>query len=229
MEVWWAACRWRHRKRVGIGEVEIELRAPGYSRASRGLHLEGGQYEKVVLRLEAEHVLSSPAPLGVSSGPAPLSLTKLTPATPPVASSPSTTSAPQSDETAQSASIREAAKWVSWGLGAASLGVGVFGFTRQRGALRDFDSACGVNPVGVIEMRPGSNQTADGCVDISARVDSGYRLELVGLIGAGALGAVGLVLWLTEPKRAERKTGLLSCSPGLTPETAPWLGCHFQF
>jgi len=157
------------------------------------------------------------------------------PAAPPAASSPHELAVRHDDAAdASHGSFRSKAKWIAWGVGAAALAVGVVGLVGQRSAASDFNAACGVNSMGQIVVAPGSTKTLSGCQDLNGRVDSNYRLEAIGLIGAGALVTAGMALWLTEPKttettEAKAAAASLSCRPGLIAGYRPWLGCALHF
>ena len=126
--------------RVGAGEIDLELRARGYQRATRNLRVDGGQYQKVVLRAQPEVAATMPPPAGssiVAIAPPPAS-SGATPPDPTATSSSTTTTPPT--VTAQPASPvpgwRRAAKWVSWGVGAAALGVGFYGASQWKPGRR---------------------------------------------------------------------------------------------
>src|SRR5207247_5841575 len=88
-------------------------------------------------------------------------------------------------------SFRPKAKWIAWGLGAAALGVGIYGFVRQSGAGSDFDSGCGIDRTGAVVPAPGSTRTAADCTGLKNRVDSGFGVEVIGLASAAVLAAAG--------------------------------------
>jgi len=131
------------------------------------------------------------------------------------------------DATAPS-SFRPALKWIAWGTGAAALGLGIVGMVRQNQAGNDFDAGCGVGPGQTVTPLPGSSRTASDCRGFKDRVDSNFRLELIGYVTAGALAAAGLVLWLTEPSAHGGESAALACSPGVTAGGAQ-LGCALRF
>jgi|GEM_PF-298232 len=127
-----------------------------------------------------------------------------------------------------SSSFRPALKWIAWGTGAAALGLGIVGMVRQDHAGNDFDASCGVGPGQTVVPLPGSNRSASDCRGFKDRVDSNYRLELIGYVAAGALAVTGLVLWLTEPSARGGESAALACSPGVTVGGAQ-LGCALRF
>jgi len=126
--------------------------------------------------------------------------------------------------------LRKSAKWVAWGVGAVALGVGAFGWARQNQAANDFSSGgCRTNPRATITTVPGASRSIADCQNLESKVNSNYRLELIGLVGAGVLAAAGLVLWITEPTPPVSDTTALSCTPELTLALAPRLTCQLRF
>jgi len=126
-------------------------------------------------------------------------------------------------------SFRPMAKWVAWGVGAAALGVGIFGAVRQNSAGSNFAAGCGLDARQEVVLAPGSTKTLAECRDLKDQVDSDFQLEVIGLVSAGVLAATGLVLWLTEPAPSVTETAVLSCAPGMTAGHGPWIGCRLTF
>jgi len=113
---------------------------------------------------------------------------------------------------------------------AVALGVGAFGWARQNQAANDFSSGgCRTNPRATITTVPGASRSIADCQNLESKVNSNYRLELIGLVGAGVLAAAGLVLWITEPTPPVSDTTALSCTPELTLALAPRLTCQLRF
>lgn len=130
----------------------------------------------------------------------------------------------------QGGGLRKSAKWVAWGVGAAALGVGAFGWARQNQAGNDFSNGgCRTDPGVGITTVPGASRSVDDCKGLESKVNSNYRLELIGLVGAGVLAAAGLVLWITEPTPSPTDATALSCTPELTLALAPQLSCRLRF
>jgi hypothetical protein len=151
----------------------------------------------------------------------------------PVAADPSPNGAPGAVEKAKAdqsppSSFRPKVKWIVWGAGGAALAAGIVGMVRQNQAGDDFDAGCAVGSGQTVMPLPGSTRTASDCRSLKDRVDSNYRLELIGYVTAGALAAAGLVLWLTEPAASGGEATALACSPGLTAR-GPQLGCALTF
>ena len=117
---------------------------------------------------------------------------------------------------------------MAWGLGAGAAGLGLYGLIQQNRAADDFEGGCGVNPAGVIEMLPGSAQSIQGCRDLKAAVDSNFRLEVIGFVGAAALAGAGLALWLTEPKPGTPGSVAVACLPNVTPDGRMMVGCSIR-
>jgi len=125
--------------------------------------------------------------------------------------------------------FRSKAKWVAWGAGTLALAVGVFGAIRQDQSGNDFASGCAIDPDQNIVALPGSNKSAGQCRSLKDGVDSNYRLEVGGLVAAGALAVTGVVLWLTEPEPTRDSAAAFVCRPGVTATREPWLGCAVRF
>ena len=136
--------------------------------------------------------------------------------------------ATDSGDTTAPGAFRPALKWIAWGAGAAALGLGIVGMVRQNQAGNDFDAGCGVGPGQTVVPLAGSTRTAGDCRGLKDRVDSNYRLELIGYVTAGALAAAGLVLWLTEPSAGGHESPAPACSPAATVGGAQ-LGCALRF
>ena len=108
------------------------------------------------------------------------------------------------------------------------MAVAAYGWTLQNQAGRDFSEGCAIDPARSIVMLPGSARSLADCRDLKARVDTNYRIEIIGLIGAGLLVATGFALWITEPPLAA-STALLSCSPDLAVGIRPRIICQMRF
>lgn len=136
---------------------------------------------------------------------------------------------PRDEPVASAGKLRASGKWIAWGAGAAALGVGVFAAVRQDSAGNDFDTSCALDATGAARARAGIGKTDGECAGLKGDVDSAFRLEVVGLAGAAAFGALGLVLWLTEPSPVEARSARLDCAPALPSRTSPWLVCSLRF
>jgi hypothetical protein len=211
--------------RVAAGEIDLELRARGHQRTTRSLRVEGGQYQKIVLRAQPDTAAAAPAvrPPAAIAPPPQVTAAATTPDP--------TTAPPQVTVTAQPESPvsgwRRAAKWVSWSLGAAALGVGVYGTLRNGSLIDDFDAGCAIDPqIGPYAVA-GSGRTNAGCASLKSDYESASTMAVIGFVGAGALVATGFVLLLTEPAGESRTAW--SCVPGLAPHNAISVGCSLRF
>jgi hypothetical protein len=182
--------------RVSSGELLIELRAQGYQPGSKSFHIEGGQYQNVVLRLEPTTAVAAAA---LPSAPADVS-------------SPGT--APTTDAAAGPA-WRTSLKWVAWGAAALGLGVGIYGTVHNGSLVNEFDGGCANDPNGVPHA-VGNSKTESQCSDLKKRYESASHLGIGGFVAAGVLGAAGLVLFLTEPHPPEANPAVtFNCAPEL--------------
>jgi PEGA domain len=215
--------------RVSAGEVEVELRAPGFVREAKTMHLEAGQYQRIVLRAMKEVAptppppAAAPAPQGASTTTVVVNLDDkrrdqapsaglTTPATP----------------AATASAGRLSLKWVAFGLGAAALGVGIYGTAANASGVTTFDKdGCRLlgngNPVNSTGM------TSLTCTNDKADYDAKAKLGIEGFVAGGVLVATGLVLWLTEPAAHASETASLSCLPALTTRGELGVGCGLRF
>lgn len=229
-----------------IGTVTIDLSAPGFIPVQRMTVVRARQtsresFDALAPLSDRGNGARSNAGDGVGSEAATIVTTKrerasVTPpasdgATPratgdgttPPASSPSGEGA--GDEPS---AIRGAAKWVGWGLGAASAGLGVFGYVKQNGAADDFGKGCFLDPSGNAQPLASSSTSAQGCRSLKSDVDSNFRLEVIGFVGAAVFVAAGFALWLTEPTPGDRHSAALACFPHPTVGGGVEVGCTFR-
>jgi hypothetical protein len=210
--------------RIEAGEIEVELRAAGHRRASKSLRVDGGQYQRIVVRAEVEAATppapTAPAPTPAGATPAPASPNVSVYVTPPSATVANSPAEPVS-------AWRRAPKWVSWGLGAASLGVGVYGLSRYLGRLDDFDAGCAFDERGVVyATSPTLNMMS--CEGLRDDYRSGRRLAIIGMVGAGAFAITGFVLYIAEPKSGDGRTAL-ACAPDVGALNRLSIGCSLRF
>jgi hypothetical protein len=208
--------------RVPAGEVQVELVAPGFNRASRTVRIEGGATQRIALRGEREAtaapvVATAPTPEPAAAAPSDASTT---------AAATVTQKAPEPEA---GPAWRKPVRWVSLGLGAASLGVGIYGLLHNRSIVdNQFDPACGIDQTGAARARSGSMQTDSGCADLKSQYETATKIGWGGLIGAGLFTAVGVTIWLTDPAPGPVQTALRGC--GLTPIPGNLsLACAFRF
>jgi hypothetical protein len=219
--------------RVSAGEVEVELRMPGFVRASKTLHLDAGQYQRIVLRAIKESAAPAPAPVAAPAPAAAPSNTTVVvnldeqrreqgPAA-------TITTAPSAPPPASASTGRLALKWVAWGLGAAAVGVGVYGVLGNAKGVSDFNNAgCSINSQGqLVDATTGALKPA--CASKKSDYETKATIGIAGFAAAGVLTATGLLLWLTEPAARASETASLSCAPALTDRGGAALGCAMRF
>jgi hypothetical protein len=202
--------------RVGAGEIEIELRTPGSAPETKTIRLEAGQYQRIVMRASKPPVApaasAQPALVAVSTEP------------------PRASGEPAATAVAAPASSngRRALKWVAWGLGAAGLGVGIYGTTQNSSLVASFDKVCGIDPAtgNARDIKTGM-YTAD-CANRKSDYESKARLGVAGFVAGGALAAAGFILWLTEPSAPAHDGTALSCAPGVSSGGAE-VSCGMRF
>jgi hypothetical protein len=213
---------------VAVGEIEVELRAPGYRRASKAFHVDGGQYQKVVLRLEREAVSSA-------GGPPPSGAETISAKTAPAAAGPGIATGRPDAQLGQQAvdpgpsAGRASIKWILWGGGAVGLGLGVYGALHNNSVVKQFDSACAIDPMTGHPFATSAGTTAGRCADLRSSYESAAHLGIAGFVAAGALSASGFVAWMLEPSQARAAVALTSCAPGLDARLSPWVSCALRF
>jgi hypothetical protein len=215
--------------RIEAGEIEVELRAEGRHSSVKSLRVEGGQYQRIAVRADADAAPSSPAAAAAPAAPASspnvsVYVTQPTPA----ASAPGATVTARPAEPASGSGWRSAPKWVSWGLGVASLGVGAYGYSRYRNRLSDFDGGCAFDANGKAYPLTNSPQTEMSCETLHGDYRSARTLAIVGFAGAGALAITGLVFYIAEPRSGDGRTAL-ACSPDIVSRNRLSFGCSLRF
>jgi hypothetical protein len=211
--------------RVSAGEIEIELRAPGFVRETKTMRLEAGQYQRIVLR--ASKQVASPPAAPPSAAPAP----------PPAASTTTvvvnledqrreTQPSPAAPPAAASGG-RLALKWVAWGLGAAGLGIGIYGTAENASLVSAFNATCAINMGQPVDKATGTPSMT--CATKKSDYESKAHLGVAGFIAGGVLVATGFVLWVTEPAARASDHAALSCLPTVTDRLGPAVGCLMHF
>jgi hypothetical protein len=209
--------------RVSAGQVDVEMRSPGYVPAQRTLTIVGGQYQRLVLHLAKEAPpevraagVTAPSTGGeASTGPGTGPLT-------PVGNS-TAAEAPPSP-------ARRVVKWSAAGLAVIGLAVGVTGTILHANNVSKFDThspTCGVrNGIGV---GPDGNPNAD-CQSLLTAYQNDTTWAIVGFAGAGAFAVTWLVLQLTEgpshPATAEQAMARPLCIPS---SSGLGLSCAVRF
>jgi len=210
--------------RANAGQIEIEVRAPGYLPATRSLRIDGGQYQKVALRLEREpeHTPATTA-AAAPERPAPEPEAVRAAGPPDVETSRPAPASGASD-------ARKAIKWVALGGAALGLGAGIYGTAQNGSLVTEFDGGCGIID-GKAMMAPGSPKTDGQCADLKNRYELAARIGIAGFVGAGVLGATALILWLTEPSAKDQRTAAASyaCSAAPLGHAGLSVGCLLRF
>lgn len=200
--------------RVSAGEVTVEARAVGYITASHTVHLVGGQYQSVVLRLQKE------APVGVvkngdegdGEGKVEGKAGKI--AAPPAAG----------DEEGPS-TARVAAKWGALGLGGAGLVTGIaFSFIHSN-RVSDFDNASNMNCADKsgTAVHKNNGTPAPECQDALDSYKNAQIWQIAGFAAGVAFTATWAVLALTESS-AGSQAAVRSKPPATRWACAPALG-----
>jgi hypothetical protein len=118
--------------------------------------------------------------------------------------------APAPDGEAHGSWLRPAA-YVSGGLAAAALALGIVSHVQRQAAASDFPShGCNKDANGMVTGGMGSE-----CQDIADRFDASKTRMIVGYAAAGALGAAALTLWLLDRPTGSEQAAATSCGPML--------------
>jgi hypothetical protein len=223
--------------RVVVGNLPVSVRAPGYLERSTTVTVGPRQFarERFALKKKAT---SAPDSIAAPAGdPAARRLTKLEPAPSPERIPTTPASVEPDDGTAAGAGPgRRATKWVAWGLGVAAAGVGGYGLwsSQQAGNTIHGPHGCGIDPATMQVVPADGTRTAGDCRALNDRIDSMFRLEVIGFAMAGALATTGLILWLTEPAGGRttedrEHAAALACVPGLGAGGALSASCALRF
>jgi hypothetical protein len=201
--------------RVSAGEVDVEIRAPGFVPAHRTLTIVGGQYQRVALHLtkEATAPIPTPGPTLASTQSAPSAA---------IAVSASGSSQPPSQ-------LRTVIKWSAAGVAGVGLAVGVIATIAHGKNVSAFNArqpGCADNN--------GKAVHADGTPAPECQGDlNAYRSDttwaIVGFAAAGAFAATWLVLQLTEgshPAGAHQALLKPICAPS---SSGLGIGCAVRF
>ena len=217
---------------TSAGEVDVEARAPGFKREVRKLTLIGGQYQRLVIRLEKE---GSGAP-GTAVGTTDSSNTAMSARpTPPAGHQTGTegdagTAGDVGTTDRSPSNVRPILKWTALGLAVGSLGVGVVSSYVRSTRLSEFKSA-GCQDNNGIAVDASGNPVA-ACQDDLDAYGTAAKFQIGGFVAAGVFAAAWAVLFFTEPSdssataRATRPGHLLACSPAADLRGA---SCAFRF
>jgi hypothetical protein len=172
--------------RVSAGEVTVEARSAGYMTASHSVHLVGGQYQSVVLRLQKEAAPEAAKKSETGDGEGREGESKVV--TPPATDEQGPTTA------------RIVAKWAALGLGGAGLATGVaFSFIHSN-RVSDFDNASNMNCAdnGGTAVHKDNGTLAPECQDALDGYKNARIWQIAGFAAAGVFTATWAVLALTE-------------------------------
>lgn len=211
---------------VSAGQVEVELRAPGYRSGSRTLNLSGGQYQRLVIRLEKD-LPPAQAQVGHDGSPKP------------TRPSPKDEGTPENDgggpgSPAGGPSVHKIAKWTALGLAGAALATGVVAGIQYKinwDSFHEFRNMGCFDNNGKAVDRAG--MPASDCQDALDRYKAAKPWMIVGFVGAGVFAATWAVLALTEPEDdtggtvTARRSPTWMCTPGAA--DGPGATCAFQF
>ena len=204
---------------TSAGSVDIEARAPGYQHEMRTLTLSGGQYQRLVMRLQKDE----PAPSATATPVSPASIVTAPPEQP-ATTAPAVPVKASADE--QPSPLRPIAKWTALGLAGAGLAVGITSSIVRANKLDQFKSAAGG---GCVEMSgravDGDGNPVPACQGYLDSYKSMRTWQIVGFVSAGVFAATWLTLFLTEPPAAEPRPGVAHtrafvCAPAADPAGA---------
>jgi hypothetical protein len=104
----------------------------------------------------------------------------------------------------------------------------MFGYLKQNGAADDFAKGCTIDATGTVQPLAASSTSSQGCRDLQGSVDSHFRLEVIGFVGAAVFVAAGFAMWLTESSPSEGHSTAVACFPGPTGGRGMAVGCSFR-
>lgn len=215
---------------VSAGQVEVELRAPGFRAGSRSLNLSAGQYQRVVIRLEKE---SAPPQAQAARESAAVSSVSRREAGTPAAEDGESGPAPAP----AGPSVHRIAEWTALGLTGAALATGLtasVAYKMNKDAFNSFHDG-GCFDKGGTAVDGLGNRLAD-CQDALDNYKTARTWMIVGFASAGVFAATWAVLALTEPEddattqagtTTARRSPTWMCSP--TAAAGPGATCAFQF
>jgi len=216
---------------LGKGEIEVELRAPGYEHASKTVSLAGGTPESVSIVLartspppDRPVATVATAPPSVraadaASTAAPAATTIIAPAqgTEPVSGTPSS-------------ALRPVA-WVAGGVGVAGLAFGVIETLVMTDKQNAFNNHTAPSPTPTDPNRrlpdcTTANLTTD-CSQLRDSYQSARTLAIIGYVAGAALTATSAVLFVLSRPSPETRVGLTAaCVPTLD---TPGVSCLLRF
>lgn len=211
---------------VTTGTVRVDLTAPGHHDAQRTTIVRAGQMTRESFDPLTALPTVVPLPQGIATGAA----ANGEPAAGGVLGRPGdpqgTLEAPARDD--GPSALRLSAKWIAGGVALAALTGGTVAYLLHDSAADTFNKECWIDWSGAPAPKSGSTWTNDRCRNQNNKVDTGYRLSVVGFAAGAALATTAVVLWLTEPKPASRRETAFRCTPLPTPTTVA-IDCHLRF
>lgn len=193
---------------VSAGEIDVEVRAAGYERSTRRIVLTGGQYQRMVFRLERLEDRRPPTVARSAAAERPESQA-------------AETSKAGADVETESTEAGESevsgitiAKWSALGLGVAALATGVVAAISKGKSVDSLDKRGCYDMNGVaVDMygRPDA--------DCQRYLNSSERLQMYSIIGFAAAGAFAVtwaVLMIVDAKsRPPASVARWTCHPGV--------------
>ena len=204
---------------VSAGEVDVDLRAPGYVPAQRTLTIVAGQYQRLVMHLAKENA----GPVGASEQPKPVGGESGGAGGTSVAPGSAVAPGPiRSVDPVGPSAARTVVKWSAAGAAGLGLVVGVVATILHSQNVSAFDN----NPANCGDDNGkafinGTKPPVPGPASCQNSLDA-YRSdktwEIVGYVGAGAFAVTWLVLQLTEgsspsPMSVEHAWAMPLCAP----------------
>ena len=221
---------------VVVGQVDIELRAPGYRNAVRNLTMKAFQYERLFVRLEKE---GAPARV-VEPRDEPVKAASGTAATPAPARAEGEPRSP-TDTAAGGVSPRDVVKWTALGLAGAGLGTGIVAsaiFASNSSQFREHQPACYDYDGTAVYS---ADKLAPECQGWLNNYRTARVWQIIGFTAAGVFAATWLILYLTEPSDASissshaagegirQARSSWACAPALSLGTDPGMTCALRF
>jgi hypothetical protein len=204
--------------RVAAGSVEVELRAPGFVTAGKTVVVPANGYEQTFVGLFRQAPVSlAPVADAAPAGAPPAVASARAPADSGAAAGSSTPA------------LRASYKWIAWGAGAIGLGIGTYGVIENGQRSDAFNAAgCRLDAHGTAVLASTRAYDAN-CNSLKNSYESATTIGVVGFVAGGVLAAAGAVLWFTEPKVANDKVALRSCSLDVGSSSGLAAACAFRF
>lgn len=204
---------------VTIGEVDIELRAPGYRTGVRRVTLSSRQYERVFVRLDKDAAATAAQTTGSAAGTGVAGANATASGSTDAAVGAVSASSGGSTQTdhPRVSTARLALKWTSLGLAVAGVGAGVAASIIHSQKVDDFQLAHG----GDCSEKSGTAVDSKGqpvaeCQSLLDAYHSARIWQVVGFIAGGVFAAGWLALQLTETSASGNSSGATAawaCAP----------------